>query len=357
MPEQSSSEKLNVFELELFSLIRYLWEAKIFLLFFVSISVFFAYTYAQFAPKQWTATANISVVSASDVYPLNPIALLNSQNELNTVDLLVRKQVNPSDLFSAAIHKFSSVQAFLQFDALREVSIFRSKNSLSEEERVEKAVGFLQENISIQDYSQRSGSKLISLSLGSSVMSAEVLNEYLDFIQAKVLEDFGNEMELFIKRRIQINEIKIEQAHLRYLSRLDEQIAIVEEGLRIAIDSGIKDDKSGVFIDALENRLINANTLYMRGERLLSAELEALRARRHVNRLTSEQLRLHAENDLLRGIKINTDEMSAFVIEKPAIPPSSQDSPNKRLIYLLTVVVSLIVGGSLVLFRRAFLFR
>lgn len=128
---------------------------------------------------------------------------------------------------------------------------------------------------------------------------------------------------------------------------------MLEEALRIAQSAGIKDNQSGLFVDRNDNRLTEASGLYLRGERLLRAEMQALKARISSSALIPEVRNLQAENELLKGIVIDTNSASSFMLEKPATPATGRDSPKTKLVLALALVLGGMLGVLTALIRTA----
>ena len=128
------------------------------------------------------------------------------------------------------------------------------------------------------------------------------------------------------------------------MRRLEEDLAVLEEALQIALAAGISDNQSGLFIGRDDNRLTEASGLYLRGEKLLAAEIQVLQARIKASSLIPVVRDLHAENDLMKSIRIDTSNASAYTLEKPATPPTGRDAPKTQSILALALGMGGILG-------------
>jgi len=319
------------------------------------------------APEKWTAEIQISAPSSVQIDSLNPPELAvfkqqssldeNSTDQSNSTSLEVLNdvapEVVPNDLLATFLTELRSVRALLRFESNQPVSIFQSGRELTDEERIDAAKGFLENNLKVTRPSKTSTYTTIELTMDSPIEAASILREYLGFVSSEVIEKRSADLRLAISRAIQMNEFEIERARRAYLRRLEEDLALLEEALRIAKSAGIRDNQSGLFVDRTDYRLTEASGLYLRGERLLKAEMQALKARIESASLIPEVRNLQAENELLRGIIIDTADASAFEIQKPATPPSGRDSPKTKLVLALALVLGGMIGVLTALIRSA----
>jgi len=354
-------------EIDLFELVENLWAQKILIILCAVSATLIGYVYTMIAPEKWTAEIQISAPSSVQIDSLNPPELAvfkqqssldeNSTDQSNSTSLEVLNDVAPkvvpNYLLATFLTELRSVRALLRFESNQPVSIFQSGRELTDEERIDAAKGFLENNLKVTPPSKTSTYTTIELTMDSPIEAASILREYLGFVSSEVIEKRGADLRLAISRAIQTNEFEIERARKAYLRRLEEDLALLEEALRIAKSAGIRDNQSGLFVDRTDNRLTKSSGLYLRGERLLKAELQALKARIDSASLIPEVRNLQAENELLPGITIDTADASAFEIQKPATPPSGRDSPKTKLVLALSLVLGGMIGVLTALIRSA----
>jgi len=371
MDSNNSPQVNNYDEIDLFELVENLWDQKVLIALFVLVSVFLGYCYTLVASEKWTAEMHISEASPLQIEPLNPPELAVFKQQVSLEDQLkdktqsdskilfvkalneVASEITPADLMKSLTSEIRSVQTLLQFDAQRSESIFKNSAQLIEEERIETANGFLENMLKITPPSKTTTNTAIALSLDSPTSASSVLSDYVQFADEKIVKKREENLKLAITRAIQTNEFEIERSKRSYVRRLEEDLALLEEALRIAQSAGIKDNQSGLFVDRNDNRLTEASGLYLRGERLLRAEMQALKARISSSALIPEVRNLQAENELLKGIVIDTNSASSFLLEKPATPPTGRDSPKTKLVLALALVLGGMLGVLTALIRTA----
>lgn len=354
-------------QIDLFEIVENLWAQKILILLCTVSATLIGYVYTMIAPEKWTAEVQISAPSSLQIDSLNPpeLAVFKRTNfvdeppidKSNSTSVKVLNdaapKVVPNELLATFLSQLRSVRALLRFESTQPVSIFRSERELTDEERIDVANGFLENNLKVTPPSKTSTYTTIELTIDSPIKAAAILSDYISFVGSEVIDKRGGDLRLAIGRAIQTNEFEIERTRRAYVRRLDEDLALLEEALRIANTAGIRDNQSGLFVDRTDNRLTEASGLYLRGERLLKAEMQALKARIASASLIPEVRNLQAENELLRGITIDTAGASAFEIQKPATPPSSRDSPKTKLVLALSVALGGMIGVLTALIRTA----
>lgn len=358
--DSNNSPQVNGYdEVDLFELVENLWNQKLLIALFSACSVGLGYCYTLIAPEKWTAEMHISNASPLQIDPLNPPELavfkqqISLEDELREMNKSGVPEITPVDLMNSLTSEIRSIRTLLQFDAERAESIFKNPDQLTDEERIEAANGFLENMLKITPPSKATPNTTIALTLDSSTSASSILRDYVQFVDEKIVTKREKNLRLAITREIQSNEFEIERAKRSYVRRLEEDLALLEEALRIAQSAGIKDNQSGLFVDRNDNRLTEANGLYLRGERLLKAEMQALKARVRSPALIPEVRNLQAENELLRGILIDTKTASSFSLEKPATPPTVRDSPKTRLVLALTLVFGAMLGVIIAILQTA----
>jgi len=105
---------------------------------------------------------------------------------------------------------------------------------------------------------------------------------------------------------------------------------------------GITSNQSGVFVAEGQGRLQEANSLYLNGSNLLSAEIVALKERISGSRFLRQVRLLEEQNQTpmdLKAIELPVGEIVR--IDKPASIPRNAIAPNKKSI----VVLAIVLGG------------
>ena len=133
-----------------------------------------------------------------------------------------------------------------------------------------------------------------------------------------------------------------------------ELIVVLEEALSIAKNLNIMENQAGVFVAEGEGRLKESNTPYLKGVRLLQAEIDAYQDRLNDDRFLTQVRLLEEENQTLMDLKaIELHQGSIIAIDKPAVVPTSPIKPNTKMIVALAVLLGGLIGVLFVLIRQA----
>ena len=350
-------------EIDLFELIENLWNQKLLIAFFTSLSVALGGIYTVVAPEQWTAEARVSFPTATAIAAWNPpelavfkqqIQIDESKDGLSALELnKIAPEVSAEQIMDDFLAELRSVQTLLAFETSVDEPLFQFEGTPTDEEKIEAANDFLDSNLKVTAPSKNMTHYKVELSLNNSGKAARVLSDYLTFVNTKVIRDREQDLELGIRRAIKTNEFEIQRAQRSFVRRLEEDLALLEEALRIARAAGIQDNQSGLFVGRDDNRLTEGNDLYLRGEKLLLAEIQALENRVEASNLIPQVRDLEADNELLQGIQIDTTNAIAYTLEKPATPPTSRDAPKTHLVFALAVVLGGMIGVLIALIRTA----
>ena len=344
-------------DIDLFELVENLWNQKLLITAFTILGLVFGGIYAAEAPEKWTAKVQLFPPKMTAIDSLNPPELAATPPELAasfpTESSWFASEVTPEGVLDELIQKMRSVQTLLAFEAGYDGDLFSFQDAPTEEQRIEAATGFLASNLKVSAPGKNPTKRLIELTLETPGKAARILNDYLAFVNAQVIAGRALDLELGIRRSIQLNEFKIQRVERSYFRRLEEDLALLEEAIEIARIAGIEDIQFGPFVGKDDGRLTKASGLYLRGTRLLNAEIMALRARIESANLIPVVRDLQAENELLRGIQIDTLGVMAYTLDKPATPPTGPDAPKTQLILTLSIVLGGLLGVMVALIRSA----
>lgn len=325
------------------------------------------YFYAMVSPKEWTAEASISWANPVEISRLNPPeldAFTQSTNfypedlDKDSRSLLKEKlgivpDVNGEEIFQLFLNELLSVQTLLEFDDEYAGRVLGSQKPLSNEERIRAASHFVTNalKLKISELNKVSISADIGLTLSQPERLARVLNDYLVFVNEKIINDRRDDLRMGIERAIQKRVLEIERAKGFYLQLLEQDLAVLEEAFGIAAALGIKENESGIFINEIDNRLTEATDLYLLGERFLEAEIRARRLRMENSLFDIKSRALQLENQLLQSIKVDVSGASAYTVTKPAIQPKSPSSPDTRVIILFFLMLGGMLGVIVAIIR------
>ncbi len=352
--DSDNSSKINDYdEIDLFELVENLWSQKLLIALVSVCSVFLGYCYALNVPEKWTAEMHVSEASPSQISPLNPPELAIFERRNPQFNFSIVPDISPADLMTDLKFELQSVRSLLQFDTERAAGLIDNAEELTEAERVNAANGFLDSRLKITSPSETTTKTIIALTADSPDRVASLLTDYVNFVSAKVVNKRAERLKVAINRAIQTNEFEIEHVTRSYFLKLEEDIALAKEALRVTQFAGLKDNESRADFDMSGNRVAETNKMHRHEERLLEAKLQALEARAISTALIPEVRAIQIENELLRSIVIDTELASSFSLQKPPTPPIDVDSPQIKTILVLSLVLGGMLGVFTALIRMA----
>ena len=192
----------------------------------------------------------------------------------------------------------------------------------------------------------------LSLETTEPAQGVKLLSAYVDFLNARVVEQFVTQLEKGYASSLQQLDFDYNARQNREQQKLRDELIQLQEALRVAQSLKIIETPyaqlAGVELKVVDDRQ------YLLGTRVLSEEINALQARQD-NPLSAfvpelrnmEYWRAILENDLnkLHGVKTNTQ---AFELASPAVSSLDPVKPRKMLILLAAIVLSGMAGVVLV---------
>ncbi|MDR9498896.1 MAG: Wzz/FepE/Etk N-terminal domain-containing protein [Hydrogenovibrio sp.] len=323
-------------EIDLFELWQTIWSQKWMIIAITLAIALAAAAYAFTAEKTYKAEAYFLPPAGSDIQALAIQSLANQEEgESNTLGFEV-EEVNK--IFINELLSFDSQKNFLK--------TFDSKSLFLDEENVTRNVEQkVFENFSERlkfsapgKNAQRDASNL-AFEYSDAETSAKVVNDYLRYSVAQTKERLLNTVTSQIEHEIGQIDRRIDALVQSEKDQRLGRIQVLEEAYQIAKNTDI--DNASINLSET-----NDQPEYLKGTRLLNAEIEALKSRKDDAAFIDEVQELKAEKAYLSSIKINKDMINPVRIDQFAYPPESPEKPKKKLI----VAVAIVLGGMLGIF-------
>jgi len=192
----------------------------------------------------------------------------------------------------------------------------------------------------------------------------EKIGVWLDALVVMANQDTVNHLVRDLQSNIdsKINSIKLKISSKRsvYKKRREDALGRLQEAFHIAKELGIHDHLFVPNVDGAPSRMISAKlnniskslsnednlSTYMKGTKVLQAEINALKKRRSDDIHIAGLRDLQEELTRLESIKIASHKLKAVTVDKKATVDIDPVRPNRKLIAML----SLILGGMLGIF-------
>ena len=196
--------------------------------------------------------------------------------------------------------------------------------------------------------------------LDDASLAAQWLDQYVDYIQQVTLDDIYVDIER--QHAVEKNSLK-DQIIIKIAAgkqQREDQIARLDEALKIARQLGIK---TGDVYSVLSNdrkTAVEVNTqnqpLYTRGIEALSAELEALKARKSDEAFIIGLRELEEKLAQLEMLKPNKNKTKTVIVDQQANIPEQAKNKKIPLILVLSSLLGLFLG-FFIIFIQHFLRR
>ncbi len=293
--------------------------------------------------------------SQQRVYQVETILLPPSFEDIQPLNVLSSSNVNSSNVFASFISNVNSRklrQAFFNNFKIIETLSDKSSQILTDKDNNDLFEGF-SNSIKVK------GSQITLESVHKEKMG-EWLDSFVEMANQTTISQLVKNLQATIDSRIKSLKIQISSKRSIYKQRREDELGRLEEAYQIAKELGIRDhlfvpNVDGTFnravsaeLDSISKSLSNENNLsiYMKGTKVLQAEINALKNRKsddiHITGLRDLQEQLTR----LEAIKIEKDKLQTVIVDKKAIVNVEPIRPKRKLI----VILSLILGGMLGIF-------
>lgn len=183
-------------------------------------------------------------------------------------------------------------------------------------------------------------------------LAAQWLNQFIVFINKRTIRQLVDDVKAAIRAEMEHTSRQLESKLKFAAKRRQDKIYDLREALRIAKALGIegasifpvsaKKEKVGVEVN------INESPLYMRGTKALEAEISVLESRKSDAPFVTGLRDLQEKLDFLEGLTVDSDNLSAVMIDAAADTPYYPVKPRKNLILILSAIFGLLAGVLMV---------
>lgn len=343
-------------EIDLFELAMQLWEKRWWLVGFVVVSAMLAFGYLQITKPVYESRAVVLPPTGANIAPLN-VGRLDSHDEDQAFSAL--KPLTTKEVYDTFIRHLrsgaSKVAFFEEVYAAREELELASLDELEYEQEYKR---FLK-RLSIvapgrnepQDYYQ------VVFQYTDPEYTALWAQSYVDRAAEKTLKEIVANLEA--ERQVRLDNLEfLRDTLVESESRGQEaRIAQLEEALSIAEAIGATEPLVLLQGEQARKRGIAVredDMLYLRGSRALSAELEALKARKNVEPFVNGLRTIDAELSYLKKVQPRTEGVAVYTLDEAPNVPQIPIKPRKRIVLLVAVMAGGAFGALFILLMNAF---
>jgi len=303
----------------------------------------------------------IYAFSQQRVYQVDTIVLPPSFENIQALNVLESSSVNSSSVFASFMEKLNSrrfKKAFFDEAKILETLSVEPTKTLTEKNKNDIFESFFK-GLSIKKAKISNSTQItlegthkekIGVWLDSLVImgNLETKKQLVSDLQSKIDSKVKNiNRDIFSKRSIYKKVREGELGRLEEDLQIAQNLGIHEHLFVPNVDGKSPRDISSELND-ISNRLSNANNLssYMKGTKVLQAEITALKNRKSDDVHIAGLRDLQEQLTRLEAIKIEKDKLQTVIVDRKASVYIEPIGPNRKLI----VILSFFLGGILGLF-------
>lgn len=345
-------------EIDLIQLFRILWQEKLLIALFTLLFAVAGVTYALTAQEWWTAKAKAIQPQITDFAKLQQEissfqpAFDSGLQQTEDGTLQVKNQLNDvidaEVLFKNFINSFNSLankKAFLIGN--KDFQQFLSENKISSADDTDRALESWFEKISAKQASkQEEDIFVISLQATSSNNSFKMLNQYINFVSAKVYKDTMNNVQALISaKENELNQqLKVLQSQATSFLKVEKERT--EYALNIASAADVQRP-----VQSLGNNEIFAINL---GAKALAAKINALDTVKNLSVVEPRIQEVEARLALIQGTELNKNiHFKTYRFLENVEKPVTKDKPKRALIVIIATLLGGMLGIAIALIRTA----
>jgi chain length determinant protein (polysaccharide antigen chain regulator) len=178
--------------------------------------------------------------------------------------------------------------------------------------------------------------------------AAQVLGEYLKFSKTLFTSHLIKQHKQDVQRKIASLESRIKASRVAEKQKREDEITRLENDLIIARKLNIKDNKMLALQDKSTLTVVASNLdipRYMRGTRVLTAELEALKNRSSDDAFIKGLRDWQREVARLKQIAYLPENFEPYILDGQIKPPGFMPAqPKIRLVLVLSIVLGIFLG-------------
>lgn len=335
-------------DIDFFDVLESLWSERK-LIVVLAILVFILGTlYILQRPQKWTAEVQISPLDEVELRFLNPPVLVgtNLEADLNIREII--SDLTPEKALIKFTEEFRSVQAFIEFLTLTDLKLFGPKSGqINTTLFAERISGFLESQIEIVPSSEIWPFTAIKLTYDHPETAAILLNEYVSFINERLVRKRQVELRFELENTIEKLEFELLREKETYIAEMRKQLTDLTNTLDIAkINPSIakRSQAPGLTVEPDTGRLtvIPAHSLAIP---ILEAEISSIKSRLEGPIGGARFSRLQVMKELLQNFQIKTGTNNIIQVEKFASAPAIPDGPSRTRYFAILLVTGFCIGA------------
>ncbi len=330
-------------EINLQDLYFVLLKQKKVILFTLAVCVIASVLYVMFATEIYKVSARIIIPVEEDLILRNQITEKNEpERKINQAQSLI---IIPGKKIDPAIKIFIEFQTFLLKDETWNDFVDGHKKLFKPQQQNKQRV--LSNPLALGKDKSFVG-KHVRITYESSDLDNIniILNQYINFAKQGFIENLVSARQRRIARDIDTLKLDIEQARRTEVLKRKDEIELIQNDLALAKKLGIIDYRQ-LTLNNQSKLIVVAGDMnvprYMRGTKVLNAELESLQNRAAVDAYIPGLRDTQQKLENLKAIKFDAERFSPFILDG-SVQKAQKIKPKSRLILTLGFVLGIFLG-------------
>lgn len=356
-------------EIDLLDLLQTLWQKKLIVSAFAILGAIIGVAVALTLPQKWKSVAYLSAPQVRLVQDyLNKYRTLGQivgaeklagDGASAAIDTLSTKDI--STLFNEFLENAASIdekQIYLtQTDYFKKLSA--NQDEASQKATLQKLVSELKAEMPDEKKKTLKAYYTFSFTADTASTAQSVLSGYVNYINQRTLASAHEKLADALNTHINWRKQELARIEFSQKTTRDNQIKTIADALQKAKLAGIKEfrelreaantNSNGGII---EINTANAPELYMQGERILSALLEATKQAEIIYPVSYHQLKYELAQ--LEPLQQEFNKVQTYAYQLSPTLPTNRESPKRALIAIAATVLGGIIGVLYALLSTAF---
>lgn len=322
-------------EIDLAELLQTIWQKKYTVLCCMLVALLAAVAYLVITPSVYESKIYISPAQDADVDVLNainngPFGMANNTKTINS-DYVFSLFARNMQSEALALHYFKQ-------QPLRELS--NNKKGVE----VNELFNAFRKNFKVTKPDKHSEYLIISHQYTSAALTAEWLNNYVAYVQQQTKQQLITAVKKSMALVVDSSNKQITVMRSSYQQKLQDQILKLEEALSIAQQLGYEKPVQSGLAEKLPTNKLDESLLYMRGTKVLRAELAVLKNRKNTDAYINGIRPLQEKIQYLQSLNFENQLNNFIAIDQNASVSSKPIKPKKLLVLMLSLILGMMIG-------------
>ncbi|MGF1737295.1 Wzz/FepE/Etk N-terminal domain-containing protein [Photobacterium satsumensis] len=340
-------------DVDVLEVVRTLWAGKLVIVSTVVIGVMLSIAYMFTAQEWWTSSALITKADSGEnrqyqesVKAYQPVFDVYQDDGSIIISRQLDKYVNSKNFFADYVDTFNAAITKREFLESNE-KFSNVLDDLSIERDGAYILSWLG-NIESRPTGMNTKSEyVISFRSNTSQSAAEILSDYVDFVNKKVKVQIFND----IKTLLSVKTKELNNQHQILLHQAQKKVALMLERARYSEAVAKAAEQERPLANLQDTGLFNINL----GTKAIAEKIKILESLKDFSIVEPRLINVTSKLSILESQSFNDSvSFSAYKLVEPILPPAFRTTPKKLSLLLMGAILGFIFGVFLVLMNRVY---